>query len=97
MLDWLHKLTMPRSAHAETAHREFVLKAVVVSAIVLLGLYILLDWVIIVSTRRAFAFSNVFNAYEGQFVSVAGMKSLYSSCYLLLNIIIIMIIEQYYN
>ena len=59
MLDWLHKLTMPRSTRAETAHREFVLKAVVVSAVALLGLYILIDWAIVVSTRRTLALGNL--------------------------------------
>jgi len=58
MLDWLCKFTMPRSADKESAHREFVLKAVLVSAIALLGIYILVDWVIIVPTRGTLAFGN---------------------------------------
>jgi serine phosphatase RsbU (regulator of sigma subunit) len=58
MLDWLHKLTMPESTHEETAHREFVLKAVLVSAIALLGIYVLIDWGIVVPTRGTLAFGN---------------------------------------
>jgi len=58
MLDWLRRLTLPRSTDEETAHREFVLKAVLVSAIALLGVYILIDWLIIVPTRGTLAFGN---------------------------------------
>ena len=60
MLDWLHKLTVPRSTDEEMAHREFVLKAVLVSAIALLGIYILIDWLIIVPIRGTPAFGNFF-------------------------------------
>ena len=58
MLDWLRKLTMPSSTQEESAHREFVLKAVLVSAIALLSIYILIDWVIIVPIRGSLAFGN---------------------------------------
>jgi serine phosphatase RsbU (regulator of sigma subunit) len=58
MLNWLRRLTMPRSTQEEEAHREFVLKAVLVSAIALLGIYILIDWVVIVPTRGTLAFGN---------------------------------------
>jgi serine phosphatase RsbU (regulator of sigma subunit) len=58
MLDWLHRLRVPRSTNKEIAHREFVLKAVLVSAIALLGIYIFIDWVIIVPTRGTLAFGN---------------------------------------
>lgn len=58
MLDWLHRLTMPRATNEESAHREFVLKAVMISAIALLGIYILIDWVIILPTRGTPAFGN---------------------------------------
>lgn len=58
MLDWLHKLTTPRSIGDEVAHREFVLKAVLVSSIGLLSIYLLIDWAIIVPTRGNFAFGN---------------------------------------
>ena len=60
MLDWLRKLTAPRSDRLETAHREFVLKAVLVSGIGLLGIYVLIDWAIILPTRGTFAFGNFF-------------------------------------
>ena len=58
MLDWLRKLTMPSSKDEETAHREFVLKAVLVSAIALLGIYVLIDWVIIAPARGTLALGN---------------------------------------
>ncbi|GAB4530818.1 MAG: hypothetical protein Kow0063_09360 [Anaerolineae bacterium] len=58
MLDWLRKLTVPHSSQQEEAHREFVLKAVLVSAIALLGTYTLIDWVIIVPIRGTVAFGN---------------------------------------
>jgi hypothetical protein len=58
MLDWLRKLTMPSSTDEETAHREFVLKAVLVSAIALLGIYVLIDWVIIAPARGTLALGN---------------------------------------
>jgi serine phosphatase RsbU (regulator of sigma subunit) len=58
MLDLLRKLTMPSSTDGEEAHREFVLKAVLVSAIALLGIYILIDWVIIAPARGSLATGN---------------------------------------
>lgn len=58
MLDWLRKLTAPGSTQPEEAHREFVFKAVLVSAIALLGIYVLIDWVVIVPTRGTLAFGN---------------------------------------
>ena len=58
MLDTLRRLTTPRSIHQETAHREFVLKVVLLSAIVLMGVYVLLDWTVIVPTRGSLAFGN---------------------------------------
>jgi serine phosphatase RsbU (regulator of sigma subunit) len=58
MLDWLRTLTMPSSTDEETAHREFVLKAVLVSAIALLGIYILIDWVIVAPARGTLALGN---------------------------------------
>ena len=60
MLDWLRKLTAPRSDRLEMAHREFVLKAVLVSGIGLLSIYVLIDWAIILPTRGTFAFGNFF-------------------------------------
>jgi serine phosphatase RsbU (regulator of sigma subunit) len=58
MLDWLRKLAAPHSVSEETAHREFVLKAVLISAIGLTIIYVLIDWAIIVPTRGSFAFGN---------------------------------------
>ncbi len=58
MLDWVHKLTEPYADHEETAHREFVLKAVIISAVSLLGVYVLIDWAIVVPTRGTFAVGN---------------------------------------
>ncbi len=58
MLDRLRELTRPRSEQEETAHREFVLKAGLVTAIGLLGIYLLIDWAIIVPTRGTLAFGN---------------------------------------
>jgi serine phosphatase RsbU (regulator of sigma subunit) len=60
MLEWLHKLTVPRSTDEEKAHREFVLKAVLVSAIALLSSYVLIDWLIIVPIRGTPAFGSFF-------------------------------------
>jgi serine phosphatase RsbU (regulator of sigma subunit) len=60
MLDWLHRLTAPRSTDEEMAHREFVLKAVLVSAIALLSIYILIDWLIVVPIRGTPVFGNFF-------------------------------------
>jgi serine phosphatase RsbU (regulator of sigma subunit) len=58
MFDWLRGLTMPRSIHKEIAHREFVLKVILISAVVLVGIYVLTDWIIIVPTRGTLAFGN---------------------------------------
>lgn len=58
MLDWLRKLTMPRATDEETAHREFVLKAVLVTATGLLGIYVLIDWALMIPIRETFAFGN---------------------------------------
>lgn len=58
MLDWLRKLTKPDSAQEETAHREFLLKAVLVSFIGLLGVYLFVDWAIMFSLRGSLVFGN---------------------------------------
>jgi serine phosphatase RsbU (regulator of sigma subunit) len=58
MRELLRKLTMPRSTDEKEAHREFVLKAVLVSAIALLGIYILVDWVIVAPARGTLAPGN---------------------------------------
>ncbi len=58
MLDWLRKLAAPHSVHEETAHREFVLKAVLISAIGLTIIYVLIDWAVIVPIRGSLAFGN---------------------------------------
>lgn len=58
MLDLLRKLTEPRSIHEEAAHREFLLKAVLVAAIGLLSIYVLIDWVVLLPARGTFAFGN---------------------------------------
>jgi len=58
MLDWLQKLTQPQSTHEDTAHKEYVLKIVLVSSIALLGIYVLIDWVIVVPIRGSLAFGN---------------------------------------
>jgi serine phosphatase RsbU (regulator of sigma subunit) len=59
MLDLLRKLTMPNSTDEEGAHREFVLKAVLVSAIALLGIYVFIDWVIVAPARGTLAPGNL--------------------------------------
>lgn len=58
MFNWLHKLTAPQATHDETAHREFVLKAVLISSVVLMSIYVLIDWVIAVPIRGTLAFGN---------------------------------------
>ena len=58
MLDWLQRLTQPQSTHEDIAHREYVLKVVLVSSIVLLGIYVLIDWAIVVPSRGSLAFGN---------------------------------------
>jgi serine phosphatase RsbU (regulator of sigma subunit) len=58
MLDWLRHLTAPRSTQEETAHREFVIRVVLVSAIILMSTYVLIDWAIILPIRGTFAFGN---------------------------------------
>jgi serine phosphatase RsbU (regulator of sigma subunit) len=60
MPEWLRELTTPRAADEETAHREFVLRAVLISSIGLLTLYLLIDWLFIVPTRGTLAFGNFF-------------------------------------
>jgi serine phosphatase RsbU (regulator of sigma subunit) len=58
MLDWLQRLTQPQSTHEDTAHREYVLRVVLVSSIALLGIYVLIDWAIVVPSRGSLAFGN---------------------------------------
>jgi len=58
MFTWLRRLTVPRSSSEETAHREFVLRAVLISSIVLSGIYVIIDWAIVLPIRGAFAFGN---------------------------------------
>jgi serine phosphatase RsbU (regulator of sigma subunit) len=58
MPDWSHKLTMPRAANEGAAHREFVLKAVLVSAVALLGIYILIDWLIVAPAQGSLVVGN---------------------------------------
>jgi serine phosphatase RsbU (regulator of sigma subunit) len=58
MRDWLHKFTLPQSEDEETAHREFVLNALLLMGIALLGTYVVIDWAIIVPVRGSLAFGN---------------------------------------
>ena len=60
MLDWLHSLTTLHPTHEETGYQGFVLRVILICALVLMGVYVLIDWAIIASVRGTLAFGNFF-------------------------------------
>jgi len=58
MLDWLRTLTTPHAVHEESAHREFVLRTVLLAGLGLLVIYVLIDWIVLAPLRGSLAFGS---------------------------------------